>query len=481
METLSICAGLITTVLAGSSVVRLIAPGLRRVEKIALGYGLGLAMATMLLFCIFLIGGWFSAKIITACLLVIAALSLFMSGRRRPENDRPMESTPPAPAFSFGDSLITAISITIIVILAVYVVVDGLYRPLSSCDAIYYYDNLANIFFYHKIAALTKNISTIVYLKTSHTTSTVDAYPTHYPYHVPLMHCWLYMLAGNPTVNPKLLHAFYYLSLLTIFYCRARRRTARNTALLGSLAVASAPGVISTVYWAETNFVLTYYLCIGVIYLCDAVDLDKKRLFVLGSVFLSLTLWVRAAGELTLAAITVVMLTATYPKWKYFALRALLITGAIAYAPFKAYALHEFGPPPDYDLRLVQWGRLLHPEPVILLLQKMVWQFGFMSPMDSGIIWPAFFVLAFIGAFRRNGARLLFWCIIALFIAYCLTFHLMFVSTNRPDSAIFILDRDASTYRLLTLFQPIMLFYITLIAGEMGRLGKPRTSERMVK
>ncbi len=449
-----IITGLLITTVLGYCIINYVKPSFCFAEKVAAGYGLGFAIVTLFFFIFSLTGiaisVYFMLSVIVATATAFFILSLYSSARHEQAK---------MPAMLAGkvtsiDIIMRSALVLAIVALMLYFFAVNSYWPVHSYDGMSVYDNLAKVFFSQRNAVLDASM-------VEHFGGYVD-----YPLHVPLMNTWIYLLADDYSINPKYIYALYYVSLLTIFYFRARRHVSINKALLGVLALATAPGIFVQVHYAETNFVYPYYLAVGIFYLHGSALDDDRRLSVLGAAFLAVIFWVRPASELIYIGIaTAVCLTAS-PKIRRTTFVSLFVTGGIICILWKVYLAFMVGGGVLGSFPEIHLNSLLKPDKLWIILRQGILQYGFLRPVKAGIIWPAFVIISIMSIFYGRRENLLALCYTAILLCmFYFSIYLVGILYSFNSHWLSWFENDYSFDRLVILFQPLMIYCIVLMTG----------------
>lgn len=281
MTALAVITGMTLTAIMGMLFIRLIAPHTSSLEKLSLGYGIGLGLLAELLLLISM-GGvkltrWTSFATLVA---LLAVLCILCSKRRRKGRQR--RATDPLPGVPLAT--LDLLIIILLLILSTSALVFDLYMPITNYDGLQTYDSRAQLIF------MTGNIT----LEKGH--RDVFLLYADYPILVTLAHSWVYFLAGG-IINPKFLYALYYSSFMLIIYSLISRSFSSRTALICVLLFATMPFSFSLATQAGSSGIYAYYLGLGGLYLCQWIRNRRPGDLIISAVLLGLASFTRIITE----------------------------------------------------------------------------------------------------------------------------------------------------------------------------------------
>ena len=268
---------LILPTVVGMLISLTIKPTLKILETLSLGYIVGLGFFT---FCIFLLNmQHIPVSLVTSLVLLCVLISTFLLIPKTRQN-----------FFQICHQIITSIqsikkfirslSITEKFILFVFVFLLGTiflytsYWPTKDWDAIVLYDFRAKMF-------VTKGFMD---------SSLPESYLYGYPLLTSLAQAWFY-LCGS--MYPGVIHFFYYLAFLVLFYSWTRKKTSRMSALLWTLMCALSSGLVDHAFMTYTNLAYTVYLVSGFYYLSKWIADNKNGDLWLSAILIGLSTWTR--------------------------------------------------------------------------------------------------------------------------------------------------------------------------------------------
>lgn len=442
---MGIAVGMAVTVLAGFCVAHRCAPRTGIAEKLAAGYGLGLAVTT---FGFFLLS-WAGVPLTPLAGMVLPAVTVVLAAVVRPRaGSAPRERPSPE---GFPDPL-EYVLLAGIVILVGITAVQAVYWPVRATDAIHLYDNMARLVYSQKGIALG-----------SYSRELYEFY-ADYPLHVSLSHVWVYLLAGRDDANPHFLYVGYFVSLLVIFYSRLRARARRRDALLVTLILASTPAVFGSVPWCSTTFPMGYYYAAGVFYLCEYFSVKAGRgargYALLGALFLACLSWVRPASEVILLSIALVLGIHCRHRREWFPLAAFLAAAALVYGAWGFHLRLVERPYRLATFALGDYRTALRGDEIAYVLKGCFWDLA-VSPGESGVAWYCF-VAALLAGIARGDHRLeLVWII--LLNAGGLLVLLYLIGVQCAFAAYWRFNAWNAATRMMPMFAPLLLYYAGLI------------------
>ena len=217
--------GIALTLLCGWLLVDTVKPALPTLPKLALGWGIGLALVTMGIYLANVLLGvpiapplaWAWPAMCTVALVVTRRI---VRGRQPLQPRAPVRPRAPWTVLEVWLCAILALGILI-------TVVQALYWPFFDWDSLATYD------FKARLMVLQARVN-------------VHEYPMagignwDYPPHIPLAYSLIYLWGAAP---PKIVIALFYLSLVIFFYHSATQTAFRLGSLLATLALILTPTI----------------------------------------------------------------------------------------------------------------------------------------------------------------------------------------------------------------------------------------------
>lgn len=272
-------------------------------ERIALGYALGIGFITLLMFYVSLIGGHFSSLFVWTTLIVTLSYTIihltYCKKGKNIQKDIIKTWENSKDAVSNSGYLKKSIFIIILIGIVYYVLgnlAKSLYFPVSLWDALTSFDYNARLF--QEIQNITEAAS-------------MHGGIQKYPLFVPLSNALVYILGGT---NPHFVYSLLYISLGMLFYKSLRNYVSPLTALLFTFIILSNYFIRFYSTESYTNFPLAFFYGIGVIHIYNFIALDRKDYFWSGSLLVGLSYWVRPESQYFLEATFVIFLI--YCIWK---------------------------------------------------------------------------------------------------------------------------------------------------------------------
>ena len=246
-------------------------------ERLSLGFGLGIGLATFWLFFLGVAKIPFSSQLVV--LPLVGAISLllvilFPKGKI----EFPLKSQFKA----FKEfSLFQRAFLILIIALVCWSFLQTFVWPPFTWDTIALYDFRAQRFFE------TRSLAESILI----TPSWLAPYTYSYPLFTSLAHTLVYILGGE---NPKFIYSLIYLALLSCFYFCLRRRTSRILSLGITAVLATVPAFVYHSTIAYSNLPYVFYFVIGTLYFWEWATYDKKSYFWISALFLGLSTWTRS-------------------------------------------------------------------------------------------------------------------------------------------------------------------------------------------
>ena len=237
----------------------------RPVERIALGFCLGLVMITAEMFYILpVLSVKYSVASISLPLLVFMAAGLFMTVKNRMVSFKAPDFTRIAKAGNIEKFLLVLILAQVLMVSYLCMV-----KPVSGWDAWEVYSLRAKAYYLDGTCRI------------------VDFPPTHRGQHVALQQTWVFCCIGGwNEILGKMNFPLFYLALMIIFYCAVRRTNSRTAALLATYMLSSLPFLFYHSTLEYCDFSLALYLFAGVSLMFRWFSEKNIRLLWLAAIFL---------------------------------------------------------------------------------------------------------------------------------------------------------------------------------------------------
>jgi hypothetical protein len=261
-------------------------------ERLALGYGLGLAISTYSMFVALWLRMPFSV-FSTSMLLVslVAGAGLLAAYRRRVSRVHCPSAGGTTPlGEQWPDRQLTRVVSTICLAgvfgLWLSALIVSAYWPIWNWDALAMFD------YRGRVIAATKSLGFLTH----------EAYWGSFPLLTSLAHAFVYTHGGNV---PQMIYPLYYLALLVVFHANVRSISGPVVAGVFTLLLATTPLLWTHATEAFTNLTFTFYYLGGVVYVYRWILSAHRPHLWLGSVLLSFIAWSRYGPEPLFVAILV--------------------------------------------------------------------------------------------------------------------------------------------------------------------------------
>ena len=275
---------------AGWFVVNRLNSHLEPGTQLALGYGLGIGVFTLLLYLGLIAGVQLSSGLILGLTLfiLIGGLWVFLPGWKLRN---------PVQKFRISPGTI--------LYLIVFAIVTGFVAALALGQAYHWSDEI--------ILWGDKGYG----IASSGLSAGVSAWGTQttiYPLHLPLMISGFRLLFGDGLPESKLIFPLYYLGLSILIFNFLRQRIGNHLAGLLTLAYMATPMIFYQGSLAYANLPLTFYLTGAVIAIINAYETQGRLIlseFLLGGLFLVLAAWTRPEG-LVMSSLIAILAVAVF-------------------------------------------------------------------------------------------------------------------------------------------------------------------------
>jgi len=245
-------------------------------ERIFLGFGLGIGLVTLWIFFLGVVKIPFSSQLVILPLIAAVCLLLmllFPKGKVEVPLRLQFET------FKKFD-LVQKAFLILIISLVFWSFLQTFVWPPYEWDSLALYDFRAQRFF--ETRSLAESILT--------TPSWLATYTYSYPLFTSLAHTLVYILGGE---NPKFIYSLVYLSFLSCFYFCLHRRTARTLSIGMTAVLATVPAFVYHSTIAYSNLSYVFYFVLGTLYFWEWATYDKKGYFWISALFLGLSTWSR--------------------------------------------------------------------------------------------------------------------------------------------------------------------------------------------
>lgn len=266
---------------SGWGVIQVLAPQFDPLSQVALAFGIGAGLFTLLLYICLLFGDRLTKPLILFAIVFTAGVNLFvywLFRRKKPASHNLSHSRK-------STDLVDVLSIAILLIFAASATFLAFGRGYFSTDEIVLWGVKG---YGITVLGLRQGV-------TEWGTRTAE-----YPLNIPLLIATARKLTADRLPESKLLFPIFYTGLLVLMYGFLRRRMAALIACLLTLAYGAAPLIFRHATIAYANLPLTYYLTAAAISLAWAGTEPsisiRLRLLILSGVSLALAAWTRPEG-----------------------------------------------------------------------------------------------------------------------------------------------------------------------------------------
>jgi hypothetical protein len=293
-----------------------------KLEKIALGYILGIGIFT---FVWFLLNWWgvpYNFVSGFTILLVLNAM-LFVVNRifGKKETEKSIKNQLAFSKWSFLEKFLLGI----IIFLGVSAFIQSIYWPIRYWDSLVLYDFRAKVF------AQTGFMDAAI----------AKGYFFSYPLLTSLAHTWIYVLGEK---NPLFIYPLFYISLLILFFFNTQKlNIGRDWSLLLTAIVAESPKLFDHTQWAYTNLPYSIYLILASIYLYFGVKNKQLGSYVMSAFLIGLSTWTRTAEPFWISCVVVAVLAPVFfKKWSWPIIYVAIFT--IIMIPWRVFqTVHQQG------------------------------------------------------------------------------------------------------------------------------------------
>jgi hypothetical protein len=245
-------------------------------ERLSLGFVLGIGLFTLIWFLLNLTGVAYSLLSGTILLLVLIVLL------------RPFLKSP-AWDIRYFKNMDLAEKILLIIIIGLFVssFIGDLYFPVRHWDSLTLYDFRAKLF--AETGFMTKAISNGAFFG--------------YPLLTSLSHTWVYLSGFS---NPSFIYSFFYISFVANFFVNLKKLKIKRVAVLFlTLLVTVSPRIFDHSLSAYTNLPYLTYIVMGSIYLYFGIKNKDFGSFIISSVLIGLSTWTRSTEPFWLSCVIV--------------------------------------------------------------------------------------------------------------------------------------------------------------------------------
>lgn len=259
------------------------------IEKLLIGFSLGLGIVSLLMFLIGLVGFPLTSTSVLALILLlcfILLLSLKIKSKRLILFERPVFKR-----LSFLEILL----ICFILLFVFWSFSQTIFWPPWEWDSLALYD------FRGRVIAENHSLATDFFTSQPNLT----AYNYVYPFSTSLMHTLIYLGGGS---NPQFIYSLYYASLLGLLYVCLRKRISRLQSLAVVAVLASTPEILFPSTIAYPNIPYALYFSFSTIYFWEWMIHKKNGFFFVSAIFLGLSAWIRNSEPFWVVNLAIILL-----------------------------------------------------------------------------------------------------------------------------------------------------------------------------
>lgn len=376
---------------------------LSRLERVAMGWGVGLGSVTLILFLLSAIGLSLTLAVVWAVVIVpvsiLASWWLLRHSQPVPSSASDLQLSE-LPHSRLALTSLEAWLLFLLLISLAVTVFQAVYWPIYDNDSLVGFDFKAHLMVQRQTVNLPE-------YRTGPNSGTNFFYPPL----VPLGYSMVYWFGGE---QAKAVTVGCWLSLLAVLYAQLRRRTSRLIALVALVLLAYAPVPVLFATHGMTNIPVAFYLVAGAIYL-DAWQRESRTEFLwLGALLLGLAGWIRTDIVVLVAAswiwVLFRMITTRSRTWLSW------VGGlVIAFSPallWQVYLARMIGIP---GTAAAPWFFVLDANRFVGTVWALIVQI--LDPMVFGGIGAAFVLALLLAAYRRRVPSLPLLALISLYAA----------------------------------------------------------------
>lgn len=446
--------GVTGLLLVGWLLVRRLAPGFTRLERVAFAFGVGALVITLWMLALSALGQEFHLPLVLGPPLALAGgVWLGKKGwkRTQPEKPAPLPSPPPSPPTPYG--VWDWLFLGLLAALFLFVSLRAALYPMWSWDAIATWGFKGKVFYLRGAVDLTG----------------FEAH-NYYPNLAPLLLTYLYLWLGQVSDHlVKIIFPLWGGALLIMLFGMLRRLGLGRTPALGVTAFLALNGVtfITHLYIAYADLALTYYTlgAAGLIYLWLAGAAPPRTLLLAVLCMAGIT-WSKfegaplAASILLAAALTLIWLRPARLLRALASLAWPLMGMFLGYLPWRLFAVSQgIETGSDHILGF-------YPHQLFQALPAL--GLALVNPTLFGILWPAAALsLAALGRKMFTTPRLF----LPLFLGGNFLAILLAYAVAPTSPFEFHLYLRATLDRLLLHLTPVAALLVGEGVQEVGRAG----------
>lgn len=404
--------------------------------KLALSYGLGIAIITGELFFYFFIFRLSVSPWLYGGIFFQASLALFLGWLYKSKRKKEMvlQKRP----------LITVekITISLIIVIFLFSLGNALTKPPLAYDAMTIWSLRAKILL--RDGQINFDEHSYIYLGSPHYRS--------YPWHVSLAEYWVRQLGSNE-VGVNILPFGYFLSLGLIVYYGVSRHISRLKALWLVVFFSSMPLIFYHSFNTYADLTLAYYVSVGALFLMLWLK-EKRVLFLVFSVgYTGWSLFVKNEGIFYIISLGLALLLAFLMKQAKISKKLLFYLLGSLLLPIMGWlvfrSMHHL-PLSDSPL-IISW----HPKVLLSFVRTLFFD-------NNWNIWWFIFALGLITRYNIIWRNRQFWPFWTFFVMASGSFIMLYFFTQRAEHA---LNFTAIARTCISLI-PVSIFAFSLLMSE---------------
>lgn len=192
-------------------------------------------------------------------------------------------------------SILEKCVIYVIVLLFVFVVVQGFYWPVAGWDSIALYDFRAKVF-----------------SQTGYMWDAIErGYFFGYPLMTSMMNTWVYLLGFN---YPRFMYSLVYVCFSIVFYSLVRLSTKRLNALLFTLILMISPQIFGHSFFDYTNMPYTTFFFVSTAFMYLFTKNKRYSDLIVSALMMGIATWVRSTDPFWTVNLIVLVIWSIFNK-----------------------------------------------------------------------------------------------------------------------------------------------------------------------
>ncbi|HUI66972.1 MAG TPA: hypothetical protein VL087_02030 [Nitrospirota bacterium] len=432
-------------------------------ERLFLGFGVGIGMITFEMFLLGLLRIPLSSAVISSAQIATAVLLgylLYRSGTpwRRifgPAAEGPHASS--AKAKQLERIVIIILSVWILA-KVLFVLYEGFFLPQLTADSWEHWSSSAKFFFYEKGLALdpgNEHFFGAGYLKVQ-----------RYPLNIPLMQVWVSLCIGEAhEVYMKVWNSLFFICMIGLLFFALRRKTSLMIATLASFFLSTVPLLTYHALTAYADLPLSLYALGAMVCFWDTIDAFKsgraghaRGLLVLMGSFTAFCVWTKMEGLFFAVAFSAsLMLYCLVKKISLRQVMAFLAPAVLITVAWYAFLLIISVPVSYGEVELMgaTITKGIHFQVLPVIAEQVLFSANF------NLIFLFLFLLVIAGYRRILGSDLRY--LYTALLAIMMMFLVLYLGTETYQ---WVVNQTAVNRNILT-FIPMMYYVAALTASRL--------------